>query len=216
MAEPAASPPIGRGVSACANETAGETTNVTTPESAEPRRRRRWLPSTAALVFGAAVGAAVYAIGRGVTPDYTAGLFGAHFTDAVQLKAQLGTALLALALIQLTLALWMYGQLPGAGAATRRVSTVHRVIGLLAFLLSVPIAVHCIEAYGIELTPARAAVHSLAGCFFYGAFAAKVLVVQSRRLPGWLLPLLGGLLVTAVIVSWYASALWYFDGYALP
>jgi hypothetical protein len=168
------------------------------------------------LVLGAAVGVAIFAVGRQVTPDYTAGLFGRHLTDAVRLKAQLGTALLAMALIQLTLALWMYGRLPGAGRAPRRIGTVHRVIGALLFLLSVPIAVHCIRAYGIELTPARAAVHSLAGCFFYGAFAAKVLVVQSRRLPGWLLPLLGGTLVAAVAVSWYAAALWYLDGYTLP
>ncbi len=126
----------------------------------------------------------------------------------------MGTALLALALIQLTVALWMYGHLPGTGKAPRRIGTLHRAIGALLFLLSIPITVHCIRTYGIELTPARAAVHSLAGCFFYGAFAAKVLVVQSRRLPGWLL--LGGTLVTAVAVSWYASALWYFNGYTLP
>jgi hypothetical protein len=110
----------------------------------------------------------------------------------------------------------MYRHLPGAGPAPRQVSKVHRSIGALAFLLSVPITVHCITAYGIELTPLRAAVHSIAGCFFYGAFAAKVLVVRSRRLPGWILPLLGGCLVTAVVVSWYAAALWYFNGYTLP
>jgi hypothetical protein len=184
--------------------------------STDPHGRRSGIPAAATLVFGAAVGTAVYLVGRSVTPDYTAGLFGRHLIDAVRLKAQLGTALLALALIQLTLALWVYGRLPGAGRAPRRVGTVHRVIGALLFLLSVPITVHCISAYGIELTPARAAVHSLAGCFFYGAFAAKVLVVQSRRLPGWLLPLLGGTLVAAVAVSWYAAALWYFDGYTLP
>jgi hypothetical protein len=172
--------------------------------------------AAAVLVFGAAVGVAVYLVGRTVTPDYTAGLFGRHLTDAVRLKAQLATVLLALAAIQLVLALWIYGRLPGAGAAPRRVGWVHRAFGTLLFVVSVPITVHCIRAYGIELTPVRAAVHTLAGCFFYGAFAAKVLVVRSRRLPGWLLPLLGGALVTAVAVSWYASALWFFDGYRLP
>ena len=189
---------------------------MTTQGSIDPHGSRRWIPAAATLLFGAAVGAAVFAIGRNVTPDYSAGLFGSHFTDAVQLKAQLGTVLLAMALIQLALALWMYGHLPGAGRAPRRIRVVHRVIGALLFLLSVPIAVHCIQTYGVELSPARALVHSLAGCFFYGAFAAKVLVVQSRRLPGWLLPLLGGILVAAVAVSWYAAALWYFDGNALP
>ena len=37
----------------------------------------------------------------------------------------------------------------------------------------------------------RVAVHSLAGCFLYGAFVAKVLLVHSRRLPGWALPVAG-------------------------
>ena len=69
---------------------------------------------------------------------------------------------------------------------------------------------------GVQLAILRVAVHSLAGCFFYGAFAAKVLIVRSRRLPGWALPLAGGLLVTLVVVMWYSSALWYFDGSRLP
>jgi hypothetical protein len=60
------------------------------------------------------------------------------------------------------------------------------------------------------------AVHSLAGCFFYGAFTAKVLLVQSRRLPGWALPAAGGALAILVAVLWYTSALWYYSGYQLP
>ena len=59
----------------------------------------------------------------------------------------------------------------------------HRLIGFGLFALTVPIAVHCLFAYGVQLTSPRVAVHSLAGCIFYGAFTAKVLLVQSRRLP---------------------------------
>jgi len=62
----------------------------------------------------------------------------------------------------------------------------------------------------------RVAMDSVGGCFFYGAFAAKVLIVRSRRLPGWALPVAGGLLVTLIVVMWYSSALWYFDGSRLP
>jgi Family of unknown function (DUF6529) len=36
----------------------------------------------------------------------------------------------------------------------------------------------------VQLTSPRVAIHSIAGCFLYGAFAAKVLLVHSRRLPG--------------------------------
>jgi len=84
------------------------------------------------------------------------------------------------------------------------------------FALTVPIAVHCLMAYGVQLTSPRVAVHSLAGCLFYGAFTAKVLLVRTRRLPGWTLPAAGGALALLVAVLWYTSALWYYNGYQLP
>ncbi|MFD0327561.1 DUF6529 family protein [Streptacidiphilus monticola] len=86
----------------------------------------------------------------------------------------------------------------------------------MLFAATVPVAVHCVMAYGVQLGSARVAVHSVAGCFFYGAFVAKVVLVRSRRLPGWALPLAGGLLLTSVAVLWYSAALWYFDNYQLP
>jgi hypothetical protein len=60
------------------------------------------------------------------------------------------------------------------------------------------------------------AVHSLAGCFLYGAFVAKVLLVQTRRLPRWVLPIAGGLLAVIVEGLWYGSAPSYYNGYQLP
>ena len=90
-------------------------------------------------------------------------------------------------------------------------------IGSLASpCITVPIAVHCLIAYGVQLTSLRVAVHSLACCFFYGAFVAKVLLVQSLWLPGWALPVAGGALAVVVGVLWYTSALWYYNGYRLP
>jgi hypothetical protein len=68
----------------------------------------------------------------------------------------------------------------------------------------------------VKTFDARIAVHSIAGCFLYGAFAAKMMIVRSRRLPGWVLPLAGGTLVTLVAVLWYTSALWYYNGFNLP
>jgi Family of unknown function (DUF6529) len=50
---------------------------------------------------------------------------------------------------------------------------------------------------------------------FYGAFAAKVLV-RSRRLPGWVLPVAGGTLAVVVGVLRYTSALRYYNGFQLP
>ena len=84
------------------------------------------------------------------------------------------------------------------------------------FLLSLPVAAQCVLAYGVDLSGLRVAARSLAGCFFYGAFAAKVLIVRSRRLPRWGLPVAGVLLVTPIVVLWYSAALWYFAGFQLP
>jgi len=153
--------------------------------------------------------------GRAHSPDYARGLFGAYGADAMELKARLGTALLGLAVLQVLLALWMYGRAPGLRPSPR-VRTAHRVGGALAFLLSLPIAQHCLLAYGVQFSTARVALHSLAGCFLYGAFTAKVLVVRDRRLPGWTLPAAGGALFCAVALLWYSAALWFLNGYAVP
>jgi hypothetical protein len=124
---------------------------------------------------------------------------------------------LALAGLQLGLALWMYGKLPRIRPPTARIGNVHRAVGVAAILLTLPIAYHCAVAYGVQThIDTRVAVHSLAGCFFYGALAAKLLIVRSRRFPGCTLPLAGGTLITVVVLLWYTSALWYFDNFSLP
>jgi hypothetical protein len=110
-------------------------------------------------------------------------LLGQHGVAVNHLKAQLGTAMLGLALVQLTLTLWMYRRLPGAGAAPPPCRCYTASAGPVVFLLSSPVAVHCMFTYGVQLSDPRVAVHSVAGCWFYGAFAAKVLIVRSRRLP---------------------------------
>ncbi|MFB6614115.1 DUF6529 family protein [Streptomyces sp. NPDC056367] len=180
------------------------------------RRPEAGLALALAFAVGVAVFAAVFLFGRSNTPDYTATLFGREGADAMRLKARLATGVLGLAVLQLVLALWMYRRLPGVRRVPGPVPIGHRIAGVVLFALTVPIAVHCIRAYGVQLTGSRAAVHSVAGCFFYGAFAAKVLLVHSRRLPGWALPLAGGALFAVVVVLWYSSALWHFNGDSVP
>jgi hypothetical protein len=163
-----------------------------------------------------AVTGAVYVAGRLVTPDYAFSLFGRTGLAAVALKAALASVVLAGVVVQVVLALWIYRRLPLAGSPSRPVRPAHRLTGVAVFALTVPIAVHCLITYGVQLTSARVAVHSLAGCFFYGAFAAKVVLVHSRRLPGWALPAAGGVIAILVGVLWYTSALWYYNGFRLP
>jgi len=164
-----------------------------------------------------AIAAGLYVFGTQHAPDYSTSLFGRSAADTLPLKSWLATGLMALAVAQLGLALWMYGRLPGIGAASAPIGNVHRAIGAAALVLTLPIAYHCAFAYGVKTNvDSRVAVHSLAGCFFYGAVAAKLTIVRSRRLPGWTLPLAGGTLVVLVAVLWYTSALWYFNNFGIP
>jgi hypothetical protein len=184
-----------------------------------PRPARGKLPAwwfAGIGLLSAGVVAAIYVAGRVLTVDPAFSLFGRQYLAALSLKALLATIALGLAVVQVLLALWMYRKLPLAGSPPRPVRLAHRVLGFGLFALTVPIALHCLIAYGVQLTSARVAVHSLAGCFFYGAFVAKVLLVQSRRLRGWVLPVAGGLLAVTVAVLWYTAALWYYNGYQLP
>ena len=167
-------------------------------------------------MLAVAIAAGLYVFGRVHTPDYAVSLFGLRGISANMVKAELGTAMLGLAVYQLVLALWIYGRLPGVGPGAHFVHTAHRAGGILVFLLSLPIAYHCIAAYGVQLTTARVTLHSLAGCFFYGALAAKLVIVRSRRLPGLALPLAGGTLITLIATLWYTAALWQFDGFSSP
>ena len=58
--------------------------------------------------------------------------------------------------------------------------------------------------------------HSLLGCAVYGAFAAKVVIVRSERLPGMALPIAGGLMFAALVAVWYTSGLWFISEEGMP
>jgi ABC-type sulfate transport system permease subunit len=53
-----------------------------------------------------------------------------------------------------------------------------------------------------------------ARCAFYGAFAAKILIVELRRFPTAVLPAAGGLVFVILVGVWYTSALWFFGSSA--
>jgi hypothetical protein len=167
-------------------------------------------------LLGVVVGGAVAVLGAVHEPDYSFGLLGRTYTDATRLKAWIASVVAGLAVVQLVLALWVYGRLPGLGAAPRWARLTHRVEGALLVVLTLPVAVHCLVAYGFQTGSPRVLVHSVAGCAFYGLFAGKVCLVHDRRQPGWALPLVGGLLVVTVGLLWYSAALWVFNDYRVP
>ena len=132
------------------------------------------------------------------------------FSSTIAAKAWLATAALLLALLQVTTAARIYGRLsflPERGAAIAR---VHRWSGRTAFLVTLPVFFHCVTILGFQTPDTRVAVHALVGTFFYGVFAAKVLIVRDRSLPGWVLPTAGLTLASMVGLLWLTSSLWYF------
>jgi hypothetical protein len=57
---------------------------------------------------------------------------------------------------------------------------------------------------------------TLAGCCFYGAFTAKMLWLRVDGLPGVVLPIVGGSVLTMLVVIWLTSSLWFFDNFGFP
>ena len=173
-------------------------------------RSRLLIPVGVAL----AVTGLVYLLTQVITLNINTSLFGQSAAETFKIKSWLASGVLALAAFQIYSALWIYGRLPGR--RPRWLGLAHRISGYAAIVLSLPIAYHCLRAYGFRHGDRRTVVHSIAGCFFYGAFAAKVIVVRSRRLPGWALPVAGGTMFTLVVVLWYSAALWYFNDFDSP
>ena len=132
------------------------------------------------------------------------------FSTTIAAKAWFATAALAFVVVQLLTAARIYGRLrflPERGAG---VATLHRWSGRIAFVLTLPVFFHCVTILGFQTPDARVAIHSLAGTFVYGVFAAKVLIVRDRTLPGWTLPAAGLSLASVLVVLWVTSSLWYF------
>jgi hypothetical protein len=132
------------------------------------------------------------------------------FTRTLTLKVWLATAAVTLALFQGATGLRMYGKL-GARTGPRWIRSAHRISGTGAFLLTIPVAYHCLWALGFQYRfGTRVMLHGIFGCFFFGALAAKVLIVRTRRMPAWALPVMGGAVFTALVLVWGTSALWFF------
>lgn len=176
-------------------------------------RRSLW---TALLVGGSvAVAAGVYGSIHDPAGQQTISLF---FSNTLSFKAWTTTLILVLALYQLWSALRMWGKISWPRTTPSWFGDAHRLSGTLAFALSLPVAFHCLWALGFEpdVTELRRFAHSLLGCLFYGAFAAKVTLVRSSNTPSWSLPLLGGVVFTTLVAIWLTSSLWFFTTIGFP
>jgi hypothetical protein len=134
----------------------------------------------------------------------------AGFSSGTAVKSWLATGAFLFALVQLGSALVLYGKIP-VFTSPSWMGTVHRWSGRIAVLLVVPVVVHCLYALGFQSFTPRVLIHSLLGCFFFGVFTTKMLLLRRPGLPGWSLPVLGGLVFSALTGLWLTSALWFFS-----
>jgi hypothetical protein len=133
------------------------------------------------------------------------------FSTTIAAKAWFATAAVALAIVQVSTGARIFGKLehliPLPGNV---VATIHRWSGRLAILCTIPVAFHCIFILGFRSTDTRVLIHSIIGSFVYGVIVVKLLMVHSRKYPGWALPVAGGTLFAVLVTMWVTSAGWYF------
>jgi len=187
---------------------------VTTTSARPVHQPARW-GLAAAAGLGIAVAAVLAAYAR-VSPGDGAAISTFGFSALYAMKSWLTTAAMVFVIVQVVSALAMWGRLPGVAASPGWAGPLHRWSGVAAFVLTLPVAFQCIWSAGFSDDTTRTLVHSLAGCLFYGAFAAKMLSLRLRGLPGWVLPVLGGLLAVLLTVVWFSSAFWYLTQPGLP
>ena len=132
------------------------------------------------------------------------------FSNGATVKSVLASGAIVFAIIQVGSSLVMYGKVRWFGAPSW-IGGLHRWSGRIAFILTVPVVVHCLYALGFQTYNVRVLVHSIAGCLFFGTFTVKMLSLTRRGMPGWVLPLLGGAVFALLVLLWFTSAFWFFS-----
>jgi hypothetical protein len=133
------------------------------------------------------------------------------FSSTIAMKAWFATAAGVLVLVQVSTASRMWGRFERViRLPFPVVKRIHQWSGRLAFLCTLPVFFHCVFILGFQTVDTRVALHSIAGSFVYGVFAAKMLIIREKGYPHWVLPVVGGSLAVLLTTLWLTSALWYF------
>ncbi|MEJ8278873.1 DUF6529 family protein [Pseudonocardia spirodelae] len=184
---------------------AGSPRAAVAPPPPGPSLRAVALPVVAGSLVAVALGVwARQHVGTGVAVNL------AGFSSGAAAKAWLGSAALVLAAVQ-----GVTGRMLHRGSADPVVAVAHRWSGRVAVLVTVPVAVQCLYAFGWSGATTSALLHSALGCLFYGAFVTKMLLLRRPGVPGWALAAAGGVLLAVLAGVWLTSALWFFAGHGL-
>jgi Family of unknown function (DUF6529) len=148
----------------------------------EAPRSRTTVALFAPALAGGAVAVALGVYGRVHDPTFRP-IFDLGFPSMQAMKAWLATGAVTLALFQLVSALAMYGRLPYMRRTPRWLPVAHRWSGTAAFLLSLPVAYHCLWALGFQPDAgARPSFPVTAGG--WPASSASTNAAHSRRYDG--------------------------------
>lgn len=174
-------------------------------------------PTYAALALAAgAVVAVALGVWGSVHDPSTQTLTTLGFESVLAMKVWLAVVAGVLALAQAGTAAWMYGLLGRSRPVPGFVGPVHRATGAAAVLVTLPVAYSCLWSLGFQTYDTRVLVHGLVGCLLYGALVTKVLVLHGRETPGWLLPAVGGTVLTCLVLIVLTSAVWYLGSQGVP
>jgi len=180
----------------------------------EPPARIGGAGLLAAGAMGAVVALALGLYGRAHDPQTDLAIT-LGFADTITMKVWLSSIAILFALFQIFSALWLYGRLPISSRPSWLIHA-HRISGRLAFLISLPVAYHCLYQLAFQDTTTRVLAHSLLGCLFYGAFATKVTLIHMPGRAGVWLPVIGGSVFTLLVATWVTSGLWFITTSGIP
>jgi hypothetical protein len=170
-------------------------------------------PTALAVPF-AAGGATAVALGiySSVHEATARSLVFSGFESTASWKSALASVVVVLFMMQVSLGLRMVGRIGGTRPVAPWARDLHRLIGTLAFGLSIPVVFHCLWALGFQTSNSRISTHSILGCVAYGLYVTKILSARQADRPEWALPVTGALLGITMIVVWWTAALTFYVG----
>jgi len=127
------------------------------------------------------------------------------FETTRSLKSWLTTAAVALMVVQVSIGSWMHHTKKYSPPPRHTLVEIHRLIGTVAFALTLPVVFHCLWSLGFQSSSTRVLIHSLAGTAAYGAYAAKILLARQPISPRWSVPAVGTLVLVLFATAWWSS-----------